>query len=276
MSTSKAQEQARSVSRGRETFKSTGRGGVGNIRASPSTGPQGDTETLPPRGREVASKPNQTPSVGRGGVGNIRSHSRARAASKVPEGFPQTQSLVSEQQANTAAYEQQVIEEAALANVVHSSGRGGAGNISGSRSRSRGPGKLFGGGSDSPRHSTGRGGVGNIFLGADGATPVEELGDVYRTVHSTDGIHSTGRGGAANMTDLHSPPPEVHAHQQSDFESSGRGGRGNIRSRSTSREASRSASRDRLSKIWQKVAHHQQHDAPQDIREVQEPAPSNE
>ncbi|KAI0776421.1 hypothetical protein BC629DRAFT_645214 [Irpex lacteus] len=251
----------RSVSRGRDAFKSTGRGGAGNIRVSPSTGPHADAENFSPvRGREIDSNHDKIQSVGRGGVGNIRSRSRSRAASQIPDGFPQTQSLVSEHQANNAAYERQIIEDATRSAVVHSSGRGGAGNISNSRSRSRGPSKFFGssGGSDSPgpRHSTGRGGVGNIQPGLDGAPPSIDEGEAYRLTHDPEGIHSTGRGGAANLTDLHTPQPEAHAHQQADFESSGRGGAGNIRSRSTSRDAPRSASRDRLSRIWQKVAHH--------------------
>ena len=59
--------------------------------------------------------------------------------------------------------------------------------------------------------------------------------------------HSTGRGGAANITPLHAPniegvPPPTAAHHQAhlhhgqEFYSSGRGGAGNIRSRSQSRE----------------------------------------
>ena len=59
--------------------------------------------------------------------------------------------------------------------------------------------------------------------------------------------HSTGRGGRANLTSLPSPPLEAtpaHAHE---YEATGRGGAGNIRSRSASRgpggSRSRSASR---------------------------------
>ena len=76
--------------------------------------------------------------------------------------------------------------------------------------------------------------------------------------------HSTGRGGLANITSLHSPPPEtVPVGDGNEWESMGRGGAGNIRSRSASREPggygqdyrSRSASKDRhtISKIWNKV-----------------------
>ena len=72
----------------------------------------------------------------------------------------------------------------------HSSGRGGAGNISNSRSRSRGPGNFFGSvvaPPDSPRHSTGRGGVGNIQPGAEGVEAIDEV-EAYRVTHDPDGM----------------------------------------------------------------------------------------
>ena len=52
----------------------------------------------------------QAKSVGRGGVGNILARSRARAAAIIPEGFPQTAFIVSENAAHFAAYERQIIE----------------------------------------------------------------------------------------------------------------------------------------------------------------------
>ncbi|KAI0341542.1 hypothetical protein BDW22DRAFT_314331 [Trametopsis cervina] len=244
-----AEENSQSVSRGRD-YTSTGRGGIGNIYPVPlsPSAPDPENDESPPGlpGRELETDTDdRARSVGRGGVGNIRSGSRARAASLVPEGFPQTQSIVSENHASTAAYERQVIEDATKAKVVRSSGRGGAGNISGSRSRSRGPSKL----------------------------------DSYLASHDTEGIHSTGRGGAASLTDRQSPAPEARTPQEGDFELTGRGGRGNIHSRSTSRESRRSVSRDRLSKIWKKVAHGgggagdttAPHPYPRDIEETQEP-----
>lgn len=158
--------------------------------------------------------------------------------------------------------------------LQRSSGRGGAGNIS--RSRSRTPGKFFGSTPDSPRHSTGRGGAGNITGGPDGES-VDEA-ELYRAHHEHDGMcvahpsssklmsadrrptcrHSTGRGGRANLTDLHSPPPEAPPHQHAEFEAIGRGGAGNmVRSRSHSRDPERrSVSRDRIAKVWQKITHH--------------------
>jgi hypothetical protein len=73
--------------------------------------------------------------------------------------------------------------------------------------------------------------------------------------------HSTGRGGAANLTNLHVPDVERVVHHHGEFESSGRGGAGNIRSRSASRDPSgRTPSRDAKEKhgiaaLWSKVSH---------------------
>jgi hypothetical protein len=60
---------------------------------------------------------------------------------------------------------------------------------------------------------------------------------------------------------VHSPDVERVVHRYSGFESSGRGGAGNIRSRSVSRDPSeRSTSRDAKEKhgiaaLWSKVSH---------------------
>lgn len=67
------EDRRRSVSRGREAFvrapsplpppaltapqKSTGRGGAGNIHASPSVGPDTEEDFSPSRGREVDDDP---------------------------------------------------------------------------------------------------------------------------------------------------------------------------------------------------------------------------
>ena len=72
--------------------------------------------------------------------------------------------------------------------------------------------------------------------------------------------HSTGRGGLANMTALHSPPPEGVLHHDVTYEVMGRGGAGNIiRSRSASRDPesrTRSPSGDRhgIAKLWNKMS----------------------
>ncbi|KAJ7087480.1 hypothetical protein C8R44DRAFT_30962 [Mycena epipterygia] len=95
----------------------------------------------------------------------------------------------------------------AMSYVVHSTGRGGMGNMS--RLRSRGPGSPLVSPSPSRNnssttavhpqvHSSGRGGAGNI---APGPAPAYERG---RT-GAVEGIHSTSRGGLANLTSSPSP-----------------------------------------------------------------------
>jgi hypothetical protein len=72
--------------------------------------------------------------------------------------------------------------------------------------------------------------------------------------------HSTGRGGLANVTNAHTPGIEVVHHQDGGIQSSGRGGAGNIRDRSTSREPGNcSTSRERITQIWNKVTHPHPH-----------------
>ncbi|THH23257.1 hypothetical protein EUX98_g7921 [Antrodiella citrinella] len=253
--------QDRSVSRGRETvFHSSGRGGAGNIRRN-STSQSSPVEAEPVRGREPAVPPEReqalSQAIGRGGVGNILSTSVARAASQAPEGATQTASIINEINENNAEYERGVIQTSEeAAKNVHKSGRGGMGNITTSRSHSR-VGAL------ADVHSTGRGGRGNIAPGsahdAEGLDLLDEF-DRLEISHE-EGIHSTGRGGRANITDIHSPPNEVHPHVHGTFESMGRGGAGNF-SRSGSRGPSspdrrdRSVSKDRhgIAKIWSKMS----------------------
>ncbi|KAG2143529.1 uncharacterized protein EDB93DRAFT_1088117 [Suillus bovinus] len=241
--------ESRSVSRGRDSFQSSGRGGMGNIRRSSiSSDPRpvdSSDESGSIRGREQAVHPDRMVSVGRGGAGNMRSSSQ-----EVGRDHPQTVNILNEHAAVQAGYEQQIKKHHAEANPIHSSGRGGLGNISGSRSRSRGP----------IVHSTGRGGAGNIQYGA--ATTVDNMDEEERRKHAhAQAIHSTGRGGAANLTSVHSPEIERVVHNLAEFESSGRGGAGNIRSRSASRDPSgRAPSRDPKEKhgiaaLWSKVSH---------------------
>ncbi|KAF8879516.1 hypothetical protein CPB84DRAFT_1687917 [Gymnopilus junonius] len=228
----------RSQSRGREPFHSTGRGGIGNIRLSsasrdtrPSTGPDDFSIT---RGREPIphqhQQLNQAFSTGRGGAGNLRSPSRDPHA-------PTTTAI-----AEADAAEQEVIREyvAAHEGTVHSSGRGGLGNIT--RSRSRDP--AASPGRNNPKHatdhiySTGRGGAGNVRHSEASENFAEELDEEERRKvgHPLSAVHSTGRGGSANLTTTHEPPIEHHPHphppqhtaEQPEFESTGRGGLGNI------------------------------------------------
>ncbi|KAH9849645.1 hypothetical protein C2E23DRAFT_888126 [Lenzites betulinus] len=234
----------RSVSRGRDAF-SSGRGGAGNMHRpsidtdSPSRPPTKEAMS-PVRGREAAVDPERAKSTGRGGMGNIRSRSRARSAAKVPENLVQTASLVSDEAANMAAYEKYVIQQSvdAAKARARSSGRGGLGNIksdSKSRSRSRAPQVL----------STGRGGAGNLQPGTDADAELLaqlEEEERHRYAHEA-GVHSTGRGGRANLTSLPSPPLEPASPHAHDYEATGRGGIGNIHSRSASRGPEQSRSR---------------------------------
>ncbi|KAF8147707.1 hypothetical protein B0H34DRAFT_785807 [Crassisporium funariophilum] len=209
----------RSVSRGREAFQSTGRGGLGNIRqtslsrdARPDSGPDDFSIT---RGREPLSSPTQKVySTGRGGAGNIRSPSRD----------------VSKPPAVETVNEDDVIKEykASQEGAAFSTGRGGLGNID--RSRSREP-------TNKPVYSTGRGGAGNIKSGDGGHA--EAIDEDERRKYSTanEGFHSTGRGGAANITSAPEPAVERAMHvSHREYESTGRGGAGNIvKDRSASR-----------------------------------------
>ncbi|KAF9268198.1 hypothetical protein L218DRAFT_842674, partial [Marasmius fiardii PR-910] len=197
----------RSTSRGRDAFRSSGRGGAGNIHLAsqdntrPTDGPD---DFSPTRGREPTVNYDRLYSTGRGGAGNIRSPSR-------------------EPQTTPDSREQEIIKNEAEKNPVHSTGRGGLGNMS--RSRSRGP-----SGSNTPSHvhSTGRGGVGNIF--DSDAPSIETVMENEDFQFKPATVHSTGRGGLANMS--YSPSPSVEGHRasinQSGFESTGRGGVGNM------------------------------------------------
>lgn len=219
------QQKDRSLSRGRDAFQSTGRGGLGNIRqaslsrdARPDSGPDDFSTT---RGREpVPGAHKDVYSTGRGGVGNLRSPSRdASRPPAVPD--------IAEQEAleNYAATHQ---------DVVHSTGRGGAGNFN--RSRSRDPAGNAGNFDRSrsrdpaahPVHSTGRGGAGNIKSGAGLETDSIDETERRKHGHHPEGYHSTGRGGAANLTATSEPAVEHHQHHAHGFESTGRGGAGNI------------------------------------------------
>jgi len=76
--------------------------------------------------------------------------------------------------------------------------------------------------------------------------------------------HSTGRGGVANLTDAHGPDVEHVHHHTGEYESSGRGGSGNIRSPSQPRApGSRDPSKEKphghghggVAALWNKMAH---------------------
>ncbi|ESK91997.1 hypothetical protein Moror_10363 [Moniliophthora roreri MCA 2997] len=66
-----ANANERSVSRGRQGFSSSGRGGIGNIHQNASTSPVGGLGDVV-RGRDRGPDPDRVISTGRGGIGNIR------------------------------------------------------------------------------------------------------------------------------------------------------------------------------------------------------------
>lgn len=162
-------------------------------------------------------------STGRGGAGNIRSPSNSRSRSRDPGPGPVSTAGDARSQSRGRG--------------VHSFGRGGAGNILPSSS----PGPVS---------------------GAERSIAEEDLDEIERLKYTAaqayaaqhNGIkgqphlmHSTGRGGLANVTDLPAPPPDAVVHdgflmKNADgvnIYSTGRGGVGNIRSRSGSRSRSR-------------------------------------
>ncbi|KAF8328008.1 hypothetical protein F5887DRAFT_1083463 [Amanita rubescens] len=135
------------------------------------------------------------------------------------------------------AVEDQLIRShiAAEQDAVHSTGRGGIGNMTGgSRSRSRARDSTSNAptsGTHTPLHSTGRGGAGNILSGhTPSVAEADEIDVIAHLPRHSDDVHSTGRGGAANITHAHAPPVEHthHHHKHGEYESTGRGGAGNI------------------------------------------------
>ncbi|KAI9568671.1 hypothetical protein HD554DRAFT_701539 [Boletus coccyginus] len=113
------QRHPASTRRRRDTFKSSGRGGIGNIRRSPLSREVRPTYGLNDlshaNGREPAIRSDRVGvfSIGRGGVGNIRPPLR------------EPQSIT----AAEAEHRVRLIRERTKATIVRSIGRGGAGNI---------------------------------------------------------------------------------------------------------------------------------------------------
>lgn len=234
--------------RGRQPIVSTGRGGVGNLVRSPSRGVDPEAQHGVERGREL-----RDPSIdrmihsGRGGAGNIRSPSRGPQATIAEEREDALQArLVAE-------------ERGRQAHGNFSTGRGGVGNISRSKSRSRSAVRD----SDSARtpapagdfKSGGRGGWGNIreerhdvdndSIAEQKAAATERYEAEIRAKHiaeETTKPHSSGKGGSGNIV-AGGPPgidmsqltleereayAKVHAHDKGTPFSTGRGGPGNM------------------------------------------------
>lgn len=244
-----SEHDIRSQSRGREPF-STGRGGAGNMRqqSQPAEG------SPAPRGREpVPAVVREAPtSVGRGGAGNFRSLSKSREPElgNYERNEDHTFSTGRGGLGNIHSTPEHSRSRSRGPDDTLSSTVGGR---TPERSQSRGRNRIL-------VHSTGRGGAGNIT-----SLPEETvLDDEHERALSPpreQGVHSTGRGGVANITSLHEPGVEetdgVQHQQQQQFYSTGRGGAGNI-ARSSSRGprsgSGRSASRDRDGKHQEQSA----------------------
>ncbi|KAI0051477.1 TPR-like protein [Auriscalpium vulgare] len=206
---------------------------------------QGPDDFSDTRGREVHSPRdlNRVTSIGIGGAGNIRSPSRDGSRwAKVDEADLEHERgrIATNGSPNGPA------------SFPQSAGRGGAGNFtraeskSTSRSRSKGP-----------VLSMGRGGAGNTRPADQAEAQILEVDDEERAAHSAPAqTHLTGRGGKGNAAAGGMPLVEL-ASRTPDSGSSGRGGAGNIRPRSTSRgPGSSSGSKERggLSGLLQRVA----------------------
>jgi len=233
--------------RGRQPIVSTGRGGAGNLIRSPSRGIDPEATGLSERGREIQNRDASIDRVihsGRGGAGNIRSPSRTRdVAHEAKEDALQAR-LVAE-------------ERGRQAEGNFSTGRGGAGNISRSKSRSRSAVRdVRESTPDTTRRtemrSGGRGGWGNIREERDSIDEVKreeqrKYDEEIRAKYAADGAnkpHAYGKGGAGNFAS--GPLPEAEfaklsveekeahrkIHGEQTFVASGRGGAGNMHQKS--------------------------------------------
>ncbi|KAG6860691.1 hypothetical protein C0995_008604 [Termitomyces sp. Mi166 len=212
----------RSVSRGRDVYQSSGRGGAGNIRrasisrdARPTDGPDDFSVT---RGREPAPGVRPTFSTGRGGAGNIRSPSRGPGSDLVEgdTGLSDAEVIRAYVAASADVPVSQTIDRSFI--EQHSSGRGGAGNIFNSRSRSgsRGPTILT-----SPTSST--------ATPPRGRAPNSSPGTVTPPHTHLSPTRLTGRGGAGNFGFANTDGNERHTHiPLGPARSTGRGGAGNF------------------------------------------------
>ncbi|WWC86765.1 uncharacterized protein L201_001644 [Kwoniella dendrophila CBS 6074] len=170
---------------------STGRGGAGNLMKSPTRGQ--DMDVLPgiERGRELSPHPDgeKVTHSGRGGAGNIhRSASRSRTREQINRDTKEA--------AEEAILQEQLIVERRGRQIAEgtgiSHGRGGAGNIDRSQSRSR--------------SAVRNGGRGGGVPGKDDFSSLAPTISQTTTInHNTNGngvggnLHTTGRGGFGNI-----------------------------------------------------------------------------
>ncbi|EIW71146.1 hypothetical protein M231_01781 [Tremella mesenterica] len=225
-----------SEDRGRQPIVSTGRGGVGNLVRSASRGIDPEVKPGYERGREITPSEHPVDHVthaGRGGAGNIRSPSREPG--------------VRNAEADETAYENKLVAEVRGRQIDEpfSTGRGGVGNISRSKSRSRSAVR------EHHEVSHGRGGFGNISeedQALEGGKEKEKDGlegeVVVKHHHAEENKpHTFGKGGAGNLIP-HEPHEtvdpstlnaeereahaKIHAQEHGHFTPTGRGGAGNF------------------------------------------------
>lgn len=250
---------------------STGRGGAGNLIRSPSRGVDPDVSAGGERGRSVRDQSlDRVIHSGRGGAGNIRSPSRNPSE------------RIAEEKAEDALQDKLIAESRGRqTDAAFSTGRGGVGNISRSKSRSRSAVRGNGSAAPPPVSVSGRGGFGNISeeqrqsMDEEKREALEKYEKDVLAKHKAEEGHKpvmTGKGGAGNyaqptgdMSNLSLEEREAYAkvHAQDKGQSTGRGGGGNYhatndeRGRSTSghdkggvfgnvmRSLSRAAGRDK-------------------------------
>ncbi|OBZ78507.1 hypothetical protein A0H81_02123 [Grifola frondosa] len=202
----------RSVSRGREGFQSSGRGGAGKhtqtvARSGQSGAPIGASFSCTRTGASCRPRAGANHRARRRGQHSLRVACAFHGQDSLqpsPNGIPH----LAEEAARTRA---------------KSSGRGGLGNIS-SRSRSRGPTALHLMGPSI--HSTGRGGAGNLQLGS--AIEAEVIGEILeaedraRTSQKRESFYRPGWP-REPYVGAQPSPEQLSLHNQA-FESTGRGG----------------------------------------------------
>ncbi|KAK8847536.1 hypothetical protein IAR55_005394 [Kwoniella newhampshirensis] len=243
--------------RGRQPIISTGRGGAGNLvnkLESPNRGIDPSVAPGAERGRELSPHPvgDLVTHSGRGGAGNIRPSSHSRTREDLSR------------EAKEEALQEKLIADrrGRQAEGAFSTGRGGVGNISRSKSRSRSAVRdtsLRREGSQPPVlapavHASGRGGFGNISEERGDSIDLEKEAarkryeDGVIAQHHTDELKhphpvSTGKGGAGNVytpsatdhIDMSALTLEereayakVHSHDREHWLNTGRGGAGNM------------------------------------------------
>ncbi|WWC59601.1 uncharacterized protein I303_102159 [Kwoniella dejecticola CBS 10117] len=161
---------------------STGRGGAGNLMKSPTRGQDLDAQPGVERGRELSPHPvgEKVTHSGRGGAGNIhRSASRSRTREQLNK--------EEKEAAEEALLQEKLVAERRGRQAVEggfSTGRGGAGNIERSKSRSR---------------SAIRNPLGGSVAGKDDQSSLAPTVSHTPTQQTHHTVGHTGRGGFGNI-----------------------------------------------------------------------------